>query len=49
MHTIQNNLKTTGITFVLTIAEDFLKSKIITNEKDLFSLISLILYYQKMK
>ena len=35
MHKIQNNLKTTGITSVLTVAEDFLKTKIITNEKDL--------------
>ena len=39
MHKIQNNLKTTGITSVLTVAEDFLKTKIITNEKDLFGLV----------
>ena len=33
------NKKTTAITTVLTVAENFLKTKIITNEKDLFGLL----------
>ena len=39
MHQIDNSNKTTGITSVLTVTEDFLKTKIITNEKDLFGLV----------
>ena len=39
MHQIQNSIQTTGITSVLTVAQYFLKTKIITNEKDLFGLV----------
>ena len=37
--TNNENKKTTAITTVLTVAENFLKTKIITNEKDLFGLL----------
>ena len=37
--TNNDNKKTTAITTVLTVAENFLKTKIITNEKDLFGLL----------